>query len=125
MIEGAMGRASAYLVEQMTRAAQATVPLGQVVVVSNDVSTHRDGSVCYVLVMAMDETRPCDDPDALAATAAARLERLGWSTVTKAEDEYRDVRAHHPDHPGYGITVLCKANNPVTQWNGHTPSIPG
>jgi hypothetical protein len=121
VVEGDVAGAAAYLVEQMTNAAQATVPLGQVLVVSNDVS----GEVGYILVMAMDDTRPSDDPDALAATAAARLERLGWSTVTKAEDDYRDVRAHHPDHPGYGITVLCKANNPVTQWNGHTPSLPG
>lgn len=125
MADGDLARARAYLADQMTRAAQATVPLGQVVVVSDDVSTHGDQSVAYILVMAMDETRPCDNPDALAATAATQLQHLGWSTEIRPEEDYRDVRAHHPRGPGYGISVLCKANSPVTQWNGHTPGLDG
>ena len=125
MTTGDLARATAYLVDQMTKAAQATVPLGQVMVVSNDVSTYEDQSVAYVLVMAMDETRPSDNPDTLAATAAAQLQRLGWTTEIRPEDDYRDVQAHHPKGPGYKISVLCKANSPVTQWNGHTPGCRG
>ena len=125
MADGGVTRAASYLVDQMTKAAQATVPLGQVVVVDNDVRTEGAHAVGYVLVMAMDETRPFDDPDALATAAATRLEWLGWSAVIRREGAYRTVRAHHVDYPGYGISVLCKANSPVTQWNGHTPHFPG
>lgn len=125
MADGGVTRAASYLVDQMTKAAQATVPLGQVVVVSNDIKTEGGHAVGFALVMAMDETRPFDDPEVLAAAAVARLEALGWSAVVKKEGAFRDVRAHHADHPGFGISVLCKANSPVTQWNGHTPHYPG
>lgn len=120
---GGVERATAVLVEHVTRAAQATVPLGQVVVVSNDIKEYGGMRTGYLLVMAVDETRPFT-VDELAASAAAALGHLGWAAVTKSEGEYRDVRANHADFPGYGISVLCNANNPVTQWNAHTPAFP-
>jgi hypothetical protein len=123
--DGGVTRAASYLVDQMTKAAQATVPLGQVVVVDNDIKTEGTHAVGHILVMAMDDTRPFDDPDVLASAAAARLELFGWSTIVRKEGAYRTVRAHHADHPGFGISVLCKANSPVTHWNGHTPHFPG
>jgi len=123
--DGGVTRAASYLVDQMTKAAQATVPLGQVVVASNDIKSEGGHAVGHVLVMAMDETRSFDDSNFLAAAVAARLEWLGWSTVVKKEGAHRTVRAHHADHPGFGISVLCKANNSMTQWNGHTPHFPG
>jgi hypothetical protein len=120
---GSLEAARRYLHDEMTKAAQASFPFGQVVVVYDELSGSGTSTRGVILVMAGDRSRPYHR-DEVADRVRLQLERRGWTTTVKVESGIKEVAGRRPELGDFWISVLCNADDPITHWNSHTPVFP-
>lgn len=105
--------AVAFVRTQVTEAAQATFPLGAVVVIRE---AHEDTD-SVLMVIAADKNRPYEHV-ATARASGAALAAQRWQVTHTTDPDVEYVRAEQADCL---VEVFCKSDDDVTVWLGRPP----
>ncbi len=105
--------AVAFVRAQVIMAAQATFPLGAVVVIREA----DEDSDSVMMIIAADKNRPYE-PVAVARASEAALTAQHWQVTHSTDTDVEYVRAEQADCL---VEVFCKREDDVTIWLGRPP----